>query len=141
MGLISGKCVFCERPAGSVTKYKDWVCGKCLREIGGATKWLKIRNLPSAELLALKKQAIKTKILDHGGGVVAIKKGGLGRAAVGGALFGDVGAIVGAGTGKRRIDRNDYTVFKVWFNDGSEEIQRVLHDSNLYAKYLSLLED
>ena len=141
MGALSGKCLFCNNAGQSKTKAGDWLCGSCLKEIGGMGKWFDIRKMSRDEILALKKTPIKAKILDHGGGAVAVKKGGLGRAAIGGALFGGAGAIVGANTGKREIDRNDYTVFKVWFNDGTDEIQQIPHTSNLYKTYLGLLED
>lgn len=141
MGFLSGKCLFCGKSGQSRTKAGDWLCGNCLKDIGGMAKWFDIRKMSKDEIMALKKTPIKTKILDHGGGAVSIKSGGLGRAAIGGALFGGAGAIVGAGTGKRGIDRNDYTVFKVWFNDGSDEIQKIPHNSELYERYLALLED
>lgn len=133
------KCVLCGNSAGNRTKAGDWVCGKCIKQSG--KKWLVIRNMPHEDVMHLFPQPVKTKILDHGSGAVEMQKGGLGRAVVGGVLAGGAGAIIGANTGKRTLKSNSFTAFKVWFDDGHTEIQKVPQESELYLTYLNLLEE
>ena len=85
--------------------------------------------------------AVKTKILDHGSGNLVGSGGGVGRAIVGGALFGSTGAIVGAATRKQKYAQTQYTMFKVWYPDGHTEIEQVEHGTAKYKKYLELIED
>jgi len=82
---------------------------------------------------------IKTKILDSGSD--GTKSGGVGRAVVGDIIAGPVGAVVGATTSGHK--NKGFTMFKVWYDDGHVEVEKIFHDdrSLKYKKYLELLED
>lgn len=88
-------------------------------------------------------RVVKTKILDSGSD--GTKAGGVGRAIVGDMIShavgvkGPVGAIVGATTAGH--ENKSFTIFKVWYDDGHEEIEKVMHDDEKYMRYLDLLED
>ena len=88
-------------------------------------------------------RVVKTKILDTGSD--GTKAGGVGRAIVGDMIShavgvkGPVGAIVGATTAGH--ENKSFTIFKVWYDDGHEEIEKVMHDDEKYMRYLDLLED
>ena len=88
-------------------------------------------------------RVVKTKILDSGSD--GTKAGGVGRAIVGDMVShavgvkGPVGAIVGATTAGH--ENKSFTIFKVWYDDGHEEIEKVMHNDEKYMRYLDLLED
>ena len=88
-------------------------------------------------------RVVKTKILDTGSD--GTKAGGVGRAIVGDMIShavgvkGPVGAIVGATTAGH--ENKSFTIFKVWYDDGHEEIEKVMHNDEKYMRYLDLLED
>ena len=88
-------------------------------------------------------RVVKTKILDSGSD--GTKAGGVGRAIVGDMIShavgvkGPVGAIVGATTAGH--ENKSFTIFKVWYDDGHEEIEKVMHNDEKYMRYLDLLED
>lgn len=84
---------------------------------------------------------IKTKILDHGAGEITGGGGGVGRAIIGGAVAGPVGAVVGASTRKQKFTQDQYTMFRVWYSDGNIEVEKVSHKAAKYKKYLEILED
>lgn len=86
---------------------------------------------------------VKTKILDAG--TDGTKAGGVGRAIVGDMVShavgvkGPVGAIVGATTAGHK--NKGFTVFKVWYDDGHTEVEKVPQESPKYLDYLKLLEE
>ena len=88
-------------------------------------------------------RVVKTKILDSGSD--GTKAGGVGRAIVGDMIShavgvkGPVGAIVGATTAGH--ENKSFTIFKVWYDDVHEEIEKVMHNDEKYMRYLDLLED
>ena len=88
---------------------------------------------------------IRTKILDHGGGVVSVENtSGAGAATLGflvGGIVGAAGAAIASNFVDNDAKRNDYTVFKVWNADGSTAIEKIPHTSYLYEQYLALLEE
>lgn len=82
-------------------------------------------------------KAVKTKILD--GGSDGTKAGGVGRAIVGDIVAGPVGAVVGAATAGHK--NMGFTVFKVWYDDGHDDVEKIAHDDPKYMEYLKLLEE
>ena len=88
-----------------------------------------------------KSKAVKTAILDHTSGDIKGGGGSIGRAVVGGAIAGSVGAVVGANTGKKKYTQEQYTVFKVWYADGHTDIEKVSHKAQKYKEYLNLIQD
>lgn len=88
-------------------------------------------------------KVVKTKILDSG--TDGTKAGGVGRAIVGDMVShavgvkGPVGAIVGATTAGHK--NKGFTIFKVWYDDGRIEVEKVLHTEPKYMDYLKLLEE
>lgn len=111
------------------------------------------RKVSNKEWRAYKKQAkknkaqvgkrvpVKTKILDHSSGALHGGGGGVGRAIIGGAVAGPVGAVVGASTRKQKFTQDQYTMFRVWYSDGNIEVEKVSHKAAKYKKYLEILED
>ena len=97
----------------------------------------------NAEDLPVPPKPVRTKILDTGSD--GTKAGGVGRAIVGDMIShavgvkGPVGAIVGATTAGH--ENKSFTIFKVWYDDGHEEIEKVMHNDEKYMRYLDLLED
>lgn len=65
-------------------------------------------------------------------------KGGLGSAVVGGALFGGVGAVVGASIGKKTISAKTVR-FLVEYLDGHKQIEDVKVDSIRYKQLIKFL--
>lgn len=63
----------------------------------------------------------------------------VGRAVVGGALFGGVGAVVGASTAKNKITEKHSTTFLVYFTDGTQRAITVDNGSKQYNMYISKL--
>jgi len=84
---------------------------------------------------------IKTKILDGGTSATTTKAGGVGRAIAGGIVAGPIGAVVGAATAGHKTTSTNYTVFKIWYQDGHSEVEQVEHGTAKYKKYLELIED
>lgn len=86
---------------------------------------------------------ISFELLENGNSVT---KGGLGSAVVGGALFGGVGAIVGAGAGKKK-GRREITEFRIKIITRNQFIPevyinfltagKVMSDSFLYKSYVN----
>jgi len=100
-------------------------------------------ELKNEEHIEHMSKIVKTKILDAG--TDGTKAGGVGRAIVGDVVShavgvkGHVGAIVGATTAGHK--NKGFTVFKVWYDDGHTDVERVAHDDPKYMDYLKLLED
>lgn len=63
----------------------------------------------------------------------------VGRAVVGGAIFGDVGAVVGASTAKNKVTEKHSTTFLVYFTDGTQRAITVDNGSKQYNMYISKL--
>ncbi len=85
---------------------------------------------------------VKSKIID---GYSTITSTGsisssAGRAVVGNMIAGPLGVMVGASTGKRTYHENRYTIFKVWYADGSEKIETAYVGSAQWHKYAEKLE-
>lgn len=64
----------------------------------------------------------------------------IGRAVVGGAIAGDVGAIVGASTAKQKVKEKHTTTFLVIYKDGHKSLETVEDDSLEYQVYVDKLE-
>lgn len=80
---------------------------------------------------------VKTKILDSGSD--GTKAGGVGRAVVGDIIAGPVGAVVGATTAGHK--NQGFTVFKVWYDNGDIEVEKIAHSDSKYMEYLKLLDE
>lgn len=87
------------------------------------------------------KTPIRTRILDGGTSATTTKAGGVGRAIAGGIVAGPIGAVVGAATAGHKTTSTNYTIFKVWYQDGHSEVEKVEHGTAKYKKYLELIED
>lgn len=112
----------------------------------------KIRPKTQEEIKSEEKQAridreymdsiVKTVIVDSSHIVVndGRKTGSaIGRAVVGGAIFGDVGAVVGASTAKNKVTEKHSTTFLVYFTDGTQKAITVDNGSKQYNMYISKL--
>lgn len=66
----------------------------------------------------------------------------IGRAVIGGAVAGPVGAFIGAGTAKQKgtVDESHQTTFMVWYIDGHREHKTVSNGTKLYNLYMSRLD-
>lgn len=84
---------------------------------------------------------VKTKILDGGTSSTTTQASGVGRAIVGGIIAGPTGAIVGAATAGKKTTEHNYTVFKVWYEDGHTDVEKVEHGTKKYDQYIRLIED
>ena len=80
---------------------------------------------------------VRTKILDSGSD--GTKAGGVGRAVVGDIIAGPVGAIVGATTAGHK--NKGFTVFRVWYDNGDVEVEKIAHTDDKYMEYLRLLDE
>lgn len=87
-------------------------------------------------------EIVKTKIIDtsHTSSDQVSIGSAVVRAAVGGALFGDVGAVVGASTAKRKVKEHHTTTFIVYYDNGMTQYKTVENGSKLYEKYMAKLE-
>lgn len=54
MGLISGKCFICGGYAPSKLKHGEWICGSCVKRLGGYSQWGRIRHLSISEINKLR---------------------------------------------------------------------------------------
>lgn len=92
----------------------------------------------------LARTVVKTKILD-GYSVTTSSGPGLletaGRATIGGALGGPIGALIGGSTGRRTYQEYRHTTFKVWYGDGKTKIKTVPNGNPDWVKYMDKLED
>ena len=64
----------------------------------------------------------------------------VGRAVVGGAIAGDVGAIVGVSTAKQKVKEKHTTTFLVFYKDGHKKLDTVEDDTLLFEVYVDKLE-
>lgn len=90
-----------------------------------------------------KERTVKTTIVDSSHTVTSRTSTGsaVGRAVVGGAIFGGIGALVGATTAKQKSIEKHSTTFLVYYNDGNRTHKTVKNGSELYEIYMSRLED
>lgn len=65
-----------------------------------------------------------------------IEKSGVGRAFVGGLLFGPIGAVVAAQTKKD----DKIVVFKVTYDKGNPQIVKTKKDTHVYRKYMKFVD-
>lgn len=95
-----------------------------------------------------RENVIRTKFIEQNMNqtVVSSKTKGnsIGRAVVGGAVAGPVGAVIGAGTGKKkttyRTEEHPTTTFLIYYANGSQTIKTVSNHSDMYKFYLSKLD-
>lgn len=93
-----------------------------------------------------KTEVIKTKIIDtsHTATVTSKAKTGssVGRAVIGGAIAGPAGAMIGAGTAKRKVtvDEHHTTTFMVFYQDGTRNHDTVENGTELYHIYMEKLD-
>ncbi|WP_459129200.1 hypothetical protein [Guggenheimella bovis] len=87
-------------------------------------------------------EIVKTKIIDtsHTSSDQVSTGSAVGRAVIGGALFGDIGAIVGASTAKRKVKEHHTTTFMVYYDNGMTQHKTVENGSKLYEKFMAKLE-
>ena len=87
---------------------------------------------------------VKAEIMTNGIGYTTSKgsmASSVGRAAVGGALFGGAGAIGGAASGKRTMKHRGETTFKLYYEDGHTEIETVMDQTPIWEKYMKLVPE
>lgn len=87
-------------------------------------------------------EIVKTKIIDtsHTSSDQVSTGSVVGRAVVGNALFGGVGAVVGASTAKKKTKEHHTTTFMVYYDNGMTQHKTVENGSKLYEKYMAKLE-
>lgn len=87
-------------------------------------------------------EIVKTKIVDssHTSSNQVSTGSAVGRAVVGNALFGGVGAVVGASTAKRKTKEHHTTTFLVYYDNGTTLHKTVENGTPLYEKYMAKLE-
>lgn len=85
---------------------------------------------------------IKTKILDSAHVITTQKKAGstIARAAVGGVIAGDAGALIGASTAKKQVKEKHTTTFLVYYEGGTVVTKTVDNNSSEYHKLIDKLE-
>ena len=64
----------------------------------------------------------------------------VGRAVVGNAIAGDVGAIVGASTAKQKVKEKQTTTFLVFYKDGHKNLETVENGTLTFEVYVDKLE-
>ena len=95
---------------------------------------------------SLRSSIVKTKIVDSSHTATASSKtstaSAIGRAAVGSAIAGPIGAVVGASTAKQRttVSEKHTTTFMIYFSDGSRKHETVDNNSQKYELYMRKLE-
>ena len=89
-----------------------------------------------------RERVVKTQMVDSSSNATSKVNTGdaVGRALVGGALFGGLGAAVGATTAQRDIKENRKVTFLVYYKDGYKNLRTVDYDSELYHLFLSRLD-
>jgi len=89
-----------------------------------------------------RERVVKTQIVDSASNATSKVNTGdaVGRALVGGALFGGLGAAVGAVTAQRDIKENRKVTFLVYYKDGYKNLRTVDYDSELYHLFMSRLD-
>ena len=105
-------------------------------------------HLPStAEIRENERQQLDEKILKtrymSGDTIVTSKtstSSAVGRAVVGNAIAGDVGAIVGASTAKQKVKEKHTTTFLVFYKDGHKNLETVEDGTLQFEVYVDKLE-
>lgn len=82
-----------------------------------------------------KRTIVRTEIVTQG----QVTKGGhaFTRAVVGGAIAGEVGAIIGGASAKTKVQGK--TTFRVWYQDGHDELKTVDDYSPQWHEYMKYL--
>jgi hypothetical protein len=62
------------------------------------------------------------------------------RGAIGGALFGPLGMVAGAVSGKKKVTEHHTTTFLVYYRDGTRETETVENGTELYNLYMNKLD-
>ena len=85
---------------------------------------------------------IKTKIVDSSHTATTKMDTGsvIGRAIIGGAIAGGVGAIIGASTGKDKVVEKHQTTFIVYYEGGLTVVKTVDNGSKEYNKLIQKVE-
>lgn len=83
------------------------------------------------------RKIVSTEILDSYTDSKKSASSSLIRGAIGGALFGGVGALAGGLSGKNK--NTQHTTFLIKYDDGSQETQTVKKGSLLYNTYIKFL--
>lgn len=124
-----------------IDEYHKYICIPKISQLSGKfirneSKFIKYSDIKSVEMQS-NEEVISSK---------ASTKGGLGSAVVGGALFGPVGAIVGASTGKKNTqvsyNNNVKHIIRILLNDINHPCETIIVDSDSISanKILSVLE-
>lgn len=98
--------------------------------------WLKNSKAPEMKLNPAT-AVVGATIIDSG--TKYKTKGGLGSAVVGGALFGEVGAVVGATVGQKTTEAKTVR-FLVEYKDGHKKIEDVKVDSARYKQLINFIK-
>lgn len=90
-----------------------------------------------------RERVVKTQIVDSASNATSKVNTGdaVKRAVVGGVLFGETGAVVGAVTAQRDIKENRRVTFLVYYKDGYKNLRTVDYGSELYQLFMSRLEN
>ena len=110
------------------------VCSIVVLVMGGIIIYTDYKKNKKREAMP---KPVRTKILDTSSD--GTQANGVGRAVVGGLVAGSLGAVVGATTAGHK--NKGFTIFKVWYSDGSTQIEKVFHKDYKYREYLELLEE
>ena len=119
--------------------------------------YYKARRKPSENTLGIREQLnqeredwkrqlgeniVKTKYMSghHVTTSKASTSSAVGRAVVGGAIAGDVGAIVGASTAKQKTKAKHTTTFLVFYKDGHKNLETVEDGTLQFEVYVDKLE-
>ena len=108
--------------------------------------WKKQNASREEKMKMLSESIIKTKIIDTSHTATATSKAktgsSIGRAVVGGAIAGPAGAMIGAGTAKKKVTVNEHhtTTFMVFYQDGTRNHDTVENGTELYHIYMEKLD-
>lgn len=94
-----------------------------------------------AQMMA-RARPIKTKIIDSYHAVYTQKSTAsvITRAAIGGMIGGEAGAMLGASTARNKHTQIGRTTFMVYYDNGVQQAETVQNDTYVYKKYMSLLD-
>ena len=95
-----------------------------------------------ADAVNWERKVVKTRIVDssHIATSRPSTSSAVGRAVVGGAFFGRLGAFIGALTAKEKVTEKHSTTFLVTLDDGSTYYKTVDNNSRWYHVYMTKLE-
>lgn len=108
--------------------------------------WKKKNAAREEKMKRLAASIAKTKIIDTSHTATATSKAktgsSVGRAVIGGAIAGPAGAMIGAGTAKRKVtvDEHHTTTFMVFYQDGTRNHDTVENGTELYHIYMEKLD-